>query len=195
MKSNNTTLNTIKNLNAQVEYLNDMKGSLEQFKISFKMEFPNHSFGLEEESLIKEKITQIEKEITEIAGTLEKGVMLSVEEVSQVVLKTCKKRKVKITEVDWDSKNEEDNVEEELGLAQDAFKESCGITFDKNELKLIQYELEADERDDLYLVRVYLAPGMGFAYLDTDRACWGLDVEQNEVFLKSLKNEVKLALD
>lgn len=193
MKSNKTQLNDIKNLNAQIGHLEVMLGSLNKFRDSFKMEFPEHTFCREEESLIKQKISNIEKEVEVLAGTFEKGVILSVDEVSKVVLDAWGRTKVKTTEVDWDSKEDDDNAEDELVQAQSVFKEACGITFEKNELKFIQYYLETNSRNDLWLVRVYLAPGMGFAYLDTGRACWGPDVEDNKKFLKSLKKEIESA--
>lgn len=200
MKNKSSKLNDIKKLKAQIDYLDTMLWDLNQFRETFGMEFPKNSFGLKEEFLIKEKIKKIEKEIDVLVGTFEKGTMLSIKKLSKVVLETWGKAKIKTNEIKWDSKFDEnnvDNLEDDFDGAQKIFKTASGITFKKDELVIVEYTLNPNKNrgNDLYAVIVYLAPGMSFASLCTGEDSWSCDVANNQEFLDNLKIQIESSWD
>ena len=75
--------------------------------------------------------------------------------------------------------------------AQSTFKDELGLHFELTEFQIIKYYLKTNNRNDLYLIRVFLAPGFSFAYLDTDKVGWTIDILSNEEFLIKLADTIE----
>jgi hypothetical protein len=178
-------LNEIKELNAQIEILNNGLNHIRNAEKCMQSIFPNHSIGESDKVMINEKINLIKEEIKEISLKITKGEILNIEEVSKVVIESWGKNKVHIEEANV--KDDEELFEEAVGL----FEYTSGVQFNKSEIKIVNYTVKTNSRNDLWLVRVYLAPGLSYATLDTGKVGWHIDVMDNKKFLELLRLEIQ----
>lgn len=178
--SNAQKVSAIKKINKEIDTFTTLKNEILSSRSKFAKAFPNYSHTGDEIKMITEKIQSLQAEIQEISSTIDKGTLLSEVDVSQAVLDAWGRTKIKKTVINLTPEDED------LEYIQDIFIEGCGLKFEANELQKIEYYYDAKSRNDLWLVRVFLAPGFSYASLDTGKVGWFVDVTENSKFLGAL---------
>ncbi len=183
--NNKSQLDAIKTINQKINNLKTILSELEEFEKNFKKIFSKHKFNNTEKQMLSTEINALENEIKKIASSIEKVERLMIEDVSKVVLSSWGRTKIQINE--YNTKEHLDDFEN----AQSTFKDELGLHFELTEFQIIEYYLKTNNRNDLYLIRVFVAPGFSFAYLDTDKVGWTIDILSNEEFLIQLADTIE----
>ena len=183
--NNKSQLDAIKTINKKIDNLKAIQSQLTEFEKNFKKAFSNHEFSKKEKHMISTELASLENEIKKIASVIEKGEYLKIEEVSKVVFESWGRTKIQTN--NYTIKKNLDDFEN----AQSVFQDELGLIFELKDLQIIEYYLKTNNRNDLYLIRVFLAPGFSFAYLDTDKVGLCIDVLSNEEFLIQLADKIE----
>ena len=182
---NKAQLDAIKTINQKINNLKTIHSELEEFEKIFKKIFSKHKFNNTEKHMLSTEINSLENEIKNIASSIKKMDRLNIEHLSKLVISSWGRTKIQINE--YNTKKHLEDFES----AQSTFKDELYLTFDLTELQIIEYSLTTNNRDDLYLIRVFLAPGFAFAYLDNEKVCLTTNVISNEEFLIKLAKEIE----